>query len=110
MCFLELIFKLGLNVVLLMCLTLFFFSFENIRTDQAITVQKATVQMKFVRKMYYYFYHKQHSYTIIFCHSFCFLSCFILSGAALLVEAANMGDPDAQYELGCRLRVEVRFS
>ncbi|KAF8042752.1 hypothetical protein BT93_A1167 [Corymbia citriodora subsp. variegata] len=27
-------------------------------------------------------------------------------GAALLVEAANMGDPDAQYELGCRLRVE----
>ncbi|KAF7846605.1 hypothetical protein BT93_L4031 [Corymbia citriodora subsp. variegata] len=29
-------------------------------------------------------------------------------GAALLVEAANMGDPDAQYELGCRLRVEVR--
>ncbi|XP_056162152.1 uncharacterized protein LOC115693165 isoform X2 [Syzygium oleosum] len=28
------------------------------------------------------------------------------SGAALLVEAANMGDPDAQYELGCRLRVE----
>lgn len=31
------------------------------------------------------------------------------SGAALLVEAAEMGDPDAQYELGCRLRVEVRF-
>ncbi|KAK3439343.1 hypothetical protein EUGRSUZ_C04189 [Eucalyptus grandis] len=28
-------------------------------------------------------------------------------GAALLVEAANMGDPDAQYELGCRLRVEA---
>ncbi|CAD6247637.1 unnamed protein product [Miscanthus lutarioriparius] len=28
------------------------------------------------------------------------------SGAALLVEAANMGDPDAQYELGCRLRIE----
>ncbi|GFY99770.1 binding protein [Actinidia rufa] len=27
-------------------------------------------------------------------------------GAALLVEAANMGDPDAQYELGRRLRVE----
>ncbi|XP_072964919.1 uncharacterized protein [Typha angustifolia] len=27
-------------------------------------------------------------------------------GAALLVEAANMGDPDAQYELGCRLRLE----
>jgi len=27
-------------------------------------------------------------------------------GAALLVEAANMGDPDAQYELGCRLRIE----
>lgn len=30
-------------------------------------------------------------------------------GAALLVEAANMGDPDAQYELGCHLRREVRF-
>jgi hypothetical protein len=29
------------------------------------------------------------------------------SGAALLVEAANMGDSDAQYELGCRLRIEV---
>ncbi|XP_010259758.1 PREDICTED: uncharacterized protein LOC104599086 [Nelumbo nucifera] len=27
-------------------------------------------------------------------------------GVALLVEAADMGDPDAQYELGCRLRVE----
>ncbi|KAL5212426.1 hypothetical protein ABZP36_023273 [Zizania latifolia] len=27
-------------------------------------------------------------------------------GAALLVEAANMGDPDAQYELGCHLRIE----
>ncbi|XP_062218516.1 uncharacterized protein LOC133918592 isoform X2 [Phragmites australis] len=27
-------------------------------------------------------------------------------GAALLVEAANMGDPDAQYELGCQLRIE----
>ncbi|KAL3535843.1 hypothetical protein ACH5RR_004304 [Cinchona calisaya] len=27
-------------------------------------------------------------------------------GAALLVEAADMGDKDAQYELGCRLRVE----
>lgn len=27
-------------------------------------------------------------------------------GAALLVEAANMGDPEAQYELGCRLRIE----
>lgn len=35
---------------------------------------------------------------------FCFHVC---SGAALLVEAANMGDPDAQYELGCRLRIEV---
>ena len=30
-------------------------------------------------------------------------------GAALLVEAADMGNPDAQYELGCRLRVEVRL-
>ncbi|EOY31027.1 Binding, putative isoform 2 [Theobroma cacao] len=29
-------------------------------------------------------------------------------GAALLVEAADMGDPDAQYELGCRLRIEVQ--
>ncbi|MQL82836.1 hypothetical protein Taro_015317 [Colocasia esculenta] len=28
-------------------------------------------------------------------------------GAALLIEAANMGDADAQYELGCHLRVEV---
>lgn len=27
-------------------------------------------------------------------------------GAALLVEAADMGDADAQYELACRLRVE----
>ncbi|XWS26980.1 hypothetical protein CRYUN_Cryun26dG0076500 [Craigia yunnanensis] len=27
-------------------------------------------------------------------------------GASLLVEAADMGDPDAQYKLGCRLRVE----
>lgn len=27
-------------------------------------------------------------------------------GAALLVEAAEMGNPDALYELGCRLRVE----
>lgn len=30
-----------------------------------------------------------------------------ISGAALLVEAANMGDADSQYELGCHLRVEV---
>ncbi|ONK81029.1 uncharacterized protein A4U43_C01F24480 [Asparagus officinalis] len=29
-----------------------------------------------------------------------------LVGAALLVEAANMGDADAQYELGCHLRIE----
>ncbi|KAL8141624.1 hypothetical protein V2J09_014656 [Rumex salicifolius] len=28
-------------------------------------------------------------------------------GAALLVEAAEMGNPDALYELGCRLRVEL---
>ncbi|KAJ4808760.1 hypothetical protein LUZ62_021326 [Rhynchospora pubera] len=27
-------------------------------------------------------------------------------GAALLIEAANMGDADAQYELGCKLRVD----
>ncbi|CAA7032860.1 unnamed protein product [Microthlaspi erraticum] len=27
-------------------------------------------------------------------------------GAALLVEAADMGNADAQYELGCRLRIE----
>ncbi|XP_059635075.1 uncharacterized protein LOC132277279 [Cornus florida] len=30
-------------------------------------------------------------------------------GAALLVEAADMGNPDAQYELGCRLRVENEY-
>ncbi|TQD97164.1 hypothetical protein C1H46_017253 [Malus baccata] len=30
-------------------------------------------------------------------------------GAALLVEAADMGDPDAQYELGCRLRVDNEY-
>ncbi|CAK9182145.1 unnamed protein product [Ilex paraguariensis] len=30
-------------------------------------------------------------------------------GAALLVEAAEMGDADAQYELGCRLRVENQY-
>ncbi|KAA8535081.1 hypothetical protein F0562_030084 [Nyssa sinensis] len=32
-----------------------------------------------------------------------------ITGAALLVEAANMGDPDAQYELGRRLRVENKY-
>ena len=26
-----------------------------------------------------------------------------------MVEAAEMGDADAQYELGCRLRVEVKL-
>lgn len=26
-----------------------------------------------------------------------------------MVEAADMGDADAQYELGCRLRVEVKL-
>lgn len=31
-------------------------------------------------------------------------------GAALLVEAAEMGDSDAQYDLGCRLRIEVRVN
>ncbi|RVW47464.1 hypothetical protein CK203_013273 [Vitis vinifera] len=30
-------------------------------------------------------------------------------GAALLVEAADMGDAEAQYELGRRLRYEVSF-
>ncbi|KAF3656758.1 putative early nodulin-93-like [Capsicum annuum] len=30
-------------------------------------------------------------------------------GAALLVEAAEMGDPEAQFELGCRLRIENGF-
>ncbi|KAK2980709.1 hypothetical protein RJ640_028953 [Escallonia rubra] len=30
-------------------------------------------------------------------------------GAALLVEAADMGDPDAEYELGCLLRVENKY-
>lgn len=34
---------------------------------------------------------------------------FNIRGAALLVEAAEMGNPDAQYDLGCRLRAEVRF-
>jgi len=29
--------------------------------------------------------------------------------ATLMVEAADMGDPDAQYALGCHLRVEVRL-
>lgn len=32
-----------------------------------------------------------------------------LVGAALLVEAANMGNADAQYELGCHLRVENEY-
>ncbi|KAK3032659.1 hypothetical protein RJ639_034925 [Escallonia herrerae] len=30
-------------------------------------------------------------------------------GTALLVEAADMGDPDAEYELGCLLRVENKY-
>lgn len=30
-----------------------------------------------------------------------------VSAAALLVEAAEMGDAEAQYELGCQLRVQV---
>ncbi|OVA00449.1 Sel1-like [Macleaya cordata] len=30
-------------------------------------------------------------------------------GAALLVEAADMGDPEAQYELGRRLRIENNY-
>ncbi|KAK6945078.1 hypothetical protein RJ641_026180 [Dillenia turbinata] len=30
-------------------------------------------------------------------------------GAALLVEAADMGDPDAQYELGCYLRIQNKY-
>ncbi|KAM3216218.1 hypothetical protein P3L10_025659 [Capsicum annuum] len=30
-------------------------------------------------------------------------------GAALLVEAAEMGDPEAQFELGCRLRIENEY-
>lgn len=41
-----------------------------------------------------------YPYVIVFDHH---------SGAALLVEAADMGNADAQYELGCRLRVEVRL-
>lgn len=32
-----------------------------------------------------------------------------LVGAALILEAANMGDPDAQYELGRRLRIENKY-
>ncbi|KAL8496430.1 hypothetical protein ACS0TY_020227 [Phlomoides rotata] len=31
-------------------------------------------------------------------------------GAALLVEAAEMGDPDAQYDLGCNLRAENPYA
>ncbi|KAL1566109.1 hypothetical protein AAHA92_01752 [Salvia divinorum] len=31
-------------------------------------------------------------------------------GAALLVEAAEMGNPDAQYDLGCRLRAENPYA
>lgn len=42
------------------------------------------------------------------CFFFWLLVC--RSGAALLVEAADMGNADAQYELGCRLRVEVKAS
>jgi TPR repeat protein len=44
-----------------------------------------------------------HTYLSIVNSLFTFHGC---SGAALLVEAANMGDPDAQYELGCHLRIE----
>lgn len=46
------------------------------------------------------------------CHlrnAFSFLIFGSRSGAALLVEAADMGNADAQYELGCRLRVEVKL-
>ncbi|KAF3674063.1 putative early nodulin-93-like [Capsicum annuum] len=38
-----------------------------------------------------------------------FLPVFNDRGAALLVEAAEMGDPEAQFELGCRLRIENGF-
>ncbi|KAF9618005.1 hypothetical protein IFM89_039381 [Coptis chinensis] len=41
---------------------------------------------------------------LILCFTFSFC---VVSGAALLVEAADMGDADAQYELGSRLRVET---
>lgn len=27
-----------------------------------------------------------------------------------MLEAAEMGDPDAQYAMGCQLRIEVRLS
>ncbi|KAK8956016.1 hypothetical protein KSP40_PGU008886 [Platanthera guangdongensis] len=37
------------------------------------------------------------------------VSSLCLGGAALLAEAANMGDADAQYELGCRLRVDNQY-
>lgn len=42
-------------------------------------------------------------------HDFLACALFFLCwrGAALLVEAANMGDPEAQYELACHLRVGV---
>ena len=39
-----------------------------------------------------------------------FLTFIYIRGAALLVEAAEMGNPDALYELGARLRVEVGLS
>ncbi|KAI3799325.1 hypothetical protein L1987_34618 [Smallanthus sonchifolius] len=32
----------------------------------------------------------------------------VLNGAALLVEATDMGDADAQYELGRNLRIELQ--
>lgn len=52
-----------------------------------------------------------HYLSIIIIYNIDAVSFSLLShrGAALLVEAADMGDPDAQYELGCRLRVEVRL-
>ncbi|KAK3021668.1 hypothetical protein RJ639_047502 [Escallonia herrerae] len=42
-------------------------------------------------------------------HSMCMKQRMGYKGAALLVEAADMGDPDAEYELGCLLRVENKY-
>lgn len=49
---------------------------------------------------------KNQNYTFVSMIHLLFLFCDT-RGAALLVEAAEMGNPEALYELGCRLRVEV---
>ena len=67
-------------------------------------------------KLNYVFYHLQKTFSMsllsVNVHPHAHINTFLLCqnrGAALLVEAANMGDPDAQYELGRRLRIEVSF-